>query len=103
MLVQNAFECICVCVCVCCIMHRMHGSVLYLLLLNLAPCDISIDSGVGPFRRVSGGNPNILSLAVCPYFKYCFCNPIIKIENILSKFDLLLLWCQSGWLCSMFL
>lgn len=50
---------------------------LYLLLLNLAPCDISIDNGVGPCLRASGDIPNILSLALCPYFMYCFSNPII--------------------------
>lgn len=50
----------------------------YLLLLNFAPCDISIDSGVGPcFRPASGATPNILSLALCPYLIYCFSNPII--------------------------
>lgn len=53
----------------------------YLLLLNLAPCEISIDSGVGPFRRVSGVIPNILSRALCPYLMYCFSNPIITMQK----------------------
>lgn len=57
----------------------------YLLLLNLAPCDISIDNGVGPFRLVSGGSPNILSRAVCPYFRYC----LFVILGVLKKFKLI--------------
>lgn len=58
----------------------------YLLLLNLAPCDISIDNGVGPcLRPASGATPNILSLALCPYFIYCFSNPIILEMNFSER------------------
>lgn len=41
---------------------------MYLLLLNLAPCDMSIDNGVAPLERGPRDIPNIDLLAFCPTF-----------------------------------